>query len=190
MRVGVTLLLTLSSCSLCEPQVHEKVRSSDAADAALYHKAAFKIAKDSGDFWAAQKLMSEACRLQPSSRYLVALGDVESKLGRPTEAGVAWWRAEQLDPSFGMKQMLAQRRRNLQAATSPGRWTQSQALLASLVNRSLLTSMEAASASAYSHSHDRQAEGEGGPASFSAHAIVRPALVPEPCLNHPPCSAT
>ena len=78
MRVGVTVLLTLSSCSLCEPQVHEKVRSSDAADAALYHKAAFKIAKDSGDFWAAQKLMSEACRLQPSSRYLVALGDVES----------------------------------------------------------------------------------------------------------------
>ena len=67
-------------------------------DAALFVKSAFALARDTGDFWGAQKLLSAAVHLEGHNpKHYLALGDVEAKLGRPGEALVAWETAIELD---------------------------------------------------------------------------------------------
>ena len=58
-------------------------------DPELYMKSAFVLAQSSGDFWAAQKLLSAAVSAAPyNATYHVALGDVEAKLGRSVSVTV------------------------------------------------------------------------------------------------------
>lgn len=94
----------------------------DIKTAREYYDTAFKIAKQTGDFWVAEKLLQAAVCLDANPRYTEALGDVEMKLGRPTEALLAWQKTVNLDANFAPH--FKKRKNEMKYTTSPIRWLQ------------------------------------------------------------------
>jgi len=150
---GLAAAVLISVTPSADLGVAAVVATGDAAASVALVRVAVDHARDTGDFWVAEKLLSAAaCRTGGADpQVLAALGDVQLKLRRPLEALLAWRLAAALDPrlssgpkanrasssslssssssspsspSSSSSSFLGQRLTDLEAQTSPGRWLQ------------------------------------------------------------------
>mmetsp|Transcript_55873 Transcript_55873/g.111983 ORF Transcript_55873/g.111983 Transcript_55873/m.111983 type:complete len:450 (+) Transcript_55873:115-1464(+) len=94
--------------------------------AQAFYQTAFQLAETTGDFWVTEKLLQVSVCLAPGEKkYFVALGDVQSKLGRPAQAIQAWRRALRVDAGFSLA--FNGRMVDLETSTSENRFRQALA---------------------------------------------------------------
>jgi tetratricopeptide (TPR) repeat protein len=119
----ILLVLLLFLVQAIVPQTVDGYDNNSVKQAQAYYKAAFQLAQSTGDFWVAEKLLqASVCMARDEHKFVLALGDVQMKLGRPAEAMKAWRRALRLDPS--LSSLFSRRMRDLQAISNPSRFSQ------------------------------------------------------------------